>query len=401
MRWQIGAMLVMVLMNLAQGQTQPSGGSPSQVVGTEPTSQKAQTPVSPSLVPRPSPPIEVRLKDIATVHWGVEVPLVGYGLVVGLDGTGDSRQVAFTVQSIANMLRRFGINVDPTRLQLRNVAAVMVTATLPPFAKVGDRLDVLVSAIGDARSLHGGVLLQTPLQAADGEVYAVAQGPISIGGFNVQAGGAAVQKNHPTTGRIVNGAAVLRPLTNGSVFVGELELRLIAPDATNAAKIAQALNERFGKLVAEAVSPAAVRVRVPDEFAGKVPDFVAQLEQTPLQPDMRAKVVINERTGTVVMGGNVRILPVVVAHGSLRVEIQPEVTIAQPPPFSPGATVVVPTARIKAEEQRAQVAILQSGATVQDLVQALQALKVTPRDLIAILQALKQSGALLADVEVQ
>ena len=180
-----------------------------------------------------------------------------------------------------------------------------------------------------------------------------------------------------------------------------MELRLIAPDATNAAKIAQVLNERFGKPVAEAVSPAAVRVRVPDEFTGKVPDFIAQLEQTPLQPDMRAKVVINERTGTIVMGGNVRILPVVVAHGSLRVEIRPEVTIAQPPPFSLGATVVVPTAQIKAEEQKAQVAVLQSGATVQDLVQALQALRITPRDLITILQALKQSGALLADVEVQ
>jgi len=392
MRWQFGAMLVLLMFGWVQGQM------PSQSQAPELQSQPSKPK---SLIPSPQSPIQVRLKDIATVHWGAEVPLVGYGLVVGLDGTGDSRQVAFTVQSIANMLRRFGINVDPSRLQLRNVAAVMVTATLPPFAKVGDRLDVLVSAIGDARSLHGGVLLQTPLQAADGEVYAVAQGPISIGGFNVQAGGAAVQKNHPTTGRIVNGAAVVRFLTNGSVFVSELELRLIAPDATNAAKIAQALNERFSKPVAEAVSPAAVRVRVPDEFVGKVPDFIAQLEQTPLQPDMRAKVVINERTGTVVMGGNVRILPVVVAHGSLRVEIQPEVTIAQPPPFSPGATVVVPTARIKAEEQKAQVAILQSGATVQDLVQALQALRVTPRDLIAILQALKQSGALLADVEVQ
>jgi flagellar P-ring protein precursor FlgI len=351
MRWQIGAMLVMVLMNLAQGQTQPSGGSSSQVVGTQPTSQKTQTP--PSLAPRPSSPMEVRLKDIATVHWGVEVPLVGYGLVVGLDGTGDSRQVAFTVQSIANMLRRFGINVDPTRLQLRNVAAVMVTATLPPFAKVGDRLDVLVSAIGDARSLHGGVLLQTPLQAADNEVYAIAQGPISIGGFNVQAGGAGVQKNHPTTGRIVNGATVVRTFApEGVAYASELEIRLIAPDATNAAKIAQALNERFGKVIAEAISPAAVRVKVPEEFANKIPDFVAQVEQTPVQPDMRAKVVINERTGTVVMGGNVRILPVVVAHGSLRVEIQPEVTIAQPPPFLTGATVVVPTARIKAEEQK-------------------------------------------------
>ncbi|MFA0743198.1 MAG: hypothetical protein DFNUSKGM_003332 [Candidatus Fervidibacter sacchari] len=402
MRWQIGAMLAMVLMSLAQGQTQPSSGSSSQVVSTQPTSPKTQTSAPSSPVLRPSSPIEVRLKDIATIHWGTEVPLVGYGLVVGLDGTGDSRQVAFTVQSIANMLRRFGINVDPSRLQLRNVAAVMVTATLPPFAKVGDRLDVLVSAIGDARSLHGGVLLQTPLQAADNEVYAIAQGPISIGGFNVQAGGAGVQKNHPTTGRIVNGATVVRTFApEGIAYASELEIRLIAPDATNAAKIAQALNERFGKAIAEAISPAAVRVKVPEEFASKIPNFVAQVEQTPVQPDMRAKVVINERTGTVVMGGNVRILPVVVAHGSLRVEIQPEVTIAQPPPFSPGATVVVPTARIKAEEQKAQVAILQSGATVQDLVQALQALRVTPRDLIAILQALKQSGALLADVEVQ
>ncbi len=391
---------VAVLASFAQwGSGQPSAAT-QQASTPKPSSNP---PTSTTLPATATPTIpQVRLKDIATIHWGVEIPLVGYGLVVGLDGTGDSRQVAFTVQSIANMLRRFGITVDPSRLQLRNVAAVMVTATLPPFAKPGDRLDVLVSAIGDARSLHGGVLLQTPLQAADSEVYAIAQGPISIGGFNVQAGGAAVQKNHPTTGRIVSGAAVVRPLTNGAnIFADELEVRLIAPDATNAAKIAQALNQRFGKPVAEAVSPAAVRVRVPEEFAGKVPDFLAQLEQTPLQPDMRAKVVINERTGTVVMGGNVRILPVVIAHGALRVEIKPEVQVVQPPPLSPGATVVVPQTRIRAEEQTAQVAVLSPGDTVQDLVQALQALKVTPRDLIAILQALKQSGALLADVEVQ
>ncbi len=412
MRWQVFAALTIFLIGSTQAQTQPANpqspipNSQSQVPSAQTASPKPQAvspqPTSPSLVPRPASPIEVRLKDIATVHWGVEVPLVGYGLVVGLDGTGDSRQVAFTVQSIANMLRRFGVNVDPSRLQLRNVAAVMVTATLPPFAKVGDRVDVVVSAIGDARSLHGGILLQTPLQAADGEVYAVAQGPISIGGFNVQAGGAAVQKNHPTAGRVVNGATIVRSFapTEG-FYASELEIRLIAPDATNAAKIAQALNERFGKTVAEAVSPSAVRVKVPEEFAGKIPDFVAQVEQTPVQPDMKAKVVINERTGTIVMGGNVRILPVVVAHGALRVEIKPEVTVVQPPPLSQGATVIVPTTQIKAEEQKAQVAVLQSGATVQDLVQALQALRVTPRDLIAILQALKQSGALLADVEVQ
>lgn len=388
--------VTLLLVNCSFGQPK----SPATM--TQPQSQ--QTSVQPQTPTNSNPQTlpQVRLKDIATLHWGVEVPLVGYGLVVGLDGTGDSRQVAFTVQSIANMLRRFGINVDPTRLQLRNVAAVMVTATLPPFAKPGDRLDVLVSAIGDARSLHGGVLLQTPLQAADGEVYAIAQGPISIGGFNVQAGGTAVQKNHPTTGRIVNGASVVRSLSSlDNVSTGDLEVRLIAPDATNATKIAQAVNERFGKTIAEAVSPGAIRVKVPEEFAGKVLEFVAQLEQVSLQPDMRAKVVINERTGTIVMGGNVRILPVVVAHGALRVEIKPEVAVVQPPPFSQGATVVVPTTQIKAEEQKAQVAILQSGATVQDLVQALQALRVTPRDLIAILQALKQSGALLADVEVQ
>ncbi|MGQ9461947.1 MAG: flagellar basal body P-ring protein FlgI [Candidatus Fervidibacter sp.] len=399
MRWKEKAMTTVVTLLLVNWSF---GQSKSPATTTQPQTQQAsvqpQTPTTSNLQTLP----QVRLKDIATLHWGAEVPLVGYGLVVGLDGTGDSRQVAFTVQSIANMLRRFGINVDPTRLQLRNVAAVMVTATLPPFAKLSDRLDVLVSAIGDARSIHGGVLLQTPLQAADGEVYAIAQGPISIGGFNVQAGGTAVQKNHPTTGRIVNGASVVRPLSNlDNVFTGDLEVRLIAPDATNAAKIAQAVNERFGKTLAEAISPGAIRVKVPEEFAGKVLEFVAQLEQVSLQPDMRAKVIINERTGTVVMGGNVRILPVVVAHGALRVEIKPEVTVVQPPPFSQGATVVVPTTQIKAEEQRAQVAILQSGATVQDLVQALQALRVTPRDLIAILQALKQSGALLADVEVQ
>ncbi|MCS7263459.1 MAG: flagellar basal body P-ring protein FlgI [Armatimonadetes bacterium] len=407
MRWQVFTALTIFLIGsiqIASPQSPPSN-TQSQVSNARSSNPQSQVPSpqpSSPLVLRPSFPVEVRLKDIATIHWGVEVPLVGYGLVVGLDGTGDSRQVAFTVQSIANMLRRFGVNVDPSRLQLRNVAAVMVTATMPPFAKVGDRVDVLVSAIGDARSLHGGVLLQTPLQAADGEVYAVAQGPISIGGFNIQAGGAAVQKNHPTAGRVVNGATMVRSFapTDG-VYSSELEIRLIAPDATNAAKIAQALNKQFGKAVAEAVSPSAVRVRVPEEFAGKIPEFVAQVEQTPVQPDMRAKVVINERTGTIVMGGNVRILPVVVAHGALRVEIKPEVTVVQPPPLSQGATVVVPTTQIKAEEQKVQVAVLQSGATVQDLVQALQALRVTPRDLIAILQALKQSGALLADVEVQ
>ncbi len=399
MRWQrlLTIWLILVVgVGVRQSNGQPAPApAPTQTLSSAPSAPSAAAPRTPT-VP------QVRLKDIATVHWGMELPLVGYGLVIGLDGTGDSRQVAFTVQSIANMLRRFGVTVDPARLQLRNVAAVMVTATLPPFAKSGDRLDVLVSAIGDARSLHGGVLLQTPLQAADGEVYAIAQGPVSIGGFNVQAGGAAVQKNHPTTARIVNGATVVRPLTNsGSTFAEELEVRLIAPDATNAAKIAQALNQRFGKPVAEAVSPSSVRVRVPEEFAGKVPDFVAQLEQVSLQPDSRAKVVINERTGTIVLGGNVRLLPVVIAHGALRVEIKPEVQVVQPPPLSPGVTVVVPQTRIRAEEQTAQVAVLSPGDTVQDLVQALQALKVTPRDLIAILQALKQAGALLADLEVQ
>ncbi len=399
MRWQQLLTIWLVLV-VGVGNRQSSGQSapapaPTQTLSSAPSAPSAAAPRAPT-VP------QVRLKDIATVHWGMELPLVGYGLVIGLDGTGDSRQVAFTVQSIANMLRRFGVTVDPARLQLRNVAAVMVTATLPPFAKSGDRLDVLVSAIGDARSLHGGVLLQTPLQAADGEVYAVAQGPVSIGGFNVQAGGAAVQKNHPTTARIVNGATVMRPSTNsGSTFAEELEVRLIAPDATNAAKIAQALNQHFSKPVAEAISPSSVRVRVPEEFAGKVPDFVAQLEQVSLQPDLRAKVVINERTGTIVLGGNVRLFPAVIAHGALRVEIKPEVQVVQPPPLSPGATVVVPQTRIRAEEQTAQVAVLSPGDTVQDLVQALQALKVTPRDLIAILQALKQAGALLADLEVQ
>lgn len=347
------------------------------------------------------PPAEVRLKDIATVHWGVPLPLMGYGLVIGLEGSGDSRQVAFTVQSVANMLRRMGITVEPARLQLRNVAAVMVTGTLPPFAQAGDRFDVVVAALGDARSLHGGLLLQTPLQAADGEVYALAQGPLSIGGFNVQAGGTTVQKNHPTVGRVPNGATVLKGLAVPPNAYGEtFEVRLIAPDATNAARIAQTLNQRFGP-TAEVLSPLAVRVKVPPEWQEKAPEFVAQVEQTPVQPDMRAKVVVNERTGTVVLGGNVRLLPVVVAHGGLRVEIQPRIEVVQPPPLSPGQTVVISQPQVQAKEATAGIALLRPGDTVEDLVKALQALRVTPRDLIAILQALKQAGALLAEVEIQ
>lgn len=343
--------------------------------------------------------VKVRVKDIARVRWGSEVHTFGYGIVVGLDGTGDSRQVAFTVQSIANMLKRFGIAIEPQRLQLRNVAAVMVTAVMPPFAKVGDRVDAVVSAIGDARSLQGGVLLQTPLQAADGDVYAIAQGPVSIGGFNVQAAGARVQRNHPTVGRVVNGAIVVKQI--GSSVDDPIQLQLLFPDIANAQHIAEAINKRFGERIALVVNPKSVVVTIPSQFKSDVPSFVATLEQLEVVPDMSAKVVVNERTGTIVIGGNVRILPVVISHGALQIEVMPEVIISQPPPLSPGAAVIVPQAQIRAKEQIGKVAVLKPGDTVEDLVRALNALRLTPRDIIAILQALKDAGALLAELEVQ
>ncbi|NUQ00867.1 MAG: flagellar basal body P-ring protein FlgI [Armatimonadetes bacterium] len=347
--------------------------------------------------------LNVPVRDLVTLDNGPVNHVFGYGLVFGLEGTGDSRQALFASQSVKNMLRRLGVELGDQTVQTRNVAAVMVTASLAPFGRAGDGVDITVSAIGDARSLHGGILLQTPLQDAAGAVRAMAQGPVSIGGFNVTAGGSSVQKNHSTVGRIPGGAVLTTNVDGVVAPGGVVSLRLLNPDYSTAIRIADSIREAFGVSQVQVMDPQRVTIRVPQTYLGREPLFVAQLEQLRVRPDVRAKVVINERTGTVVVGGNVRLLPVAIAHGGLRIEISSTPLISQPGPFttSPGAeTVVVPDTGVTVAEEERQLTVLDAGDSVQDLVRVLNALQVTPRDLIAIMQALKENGALLAELEI-
>jgi len=343
----------------------------------------------------------VRVKDIARVEGARSNQLMGYGLVVGLDGTGDSKQAVFTPQAVANMLLEYGINVPGALIRVKNVAAVMVSAELPPFAKPGDRLDVTVSSIGDARSLQGGTVLQTPLQGADGRVYAVAQGPVSIGGFVAAAGGTQVQKNHPTVGRIPAGALVEASVPATLDRGGVVSVSLSQADFATAARIAVAVNESLGQPVASAPDAGTVLVRIPADREPDLVGFIADIGQVRVQPDVVAKVIINERTGTVIIGGNVTISPVAVSHGGLTVEITQELQVSQPAPLAPktGQTVVVPQNEVLAHEQEGALRPV-AGRTVQELVRSLNAIKVTPRDMIAILQAIKEAGALQAELEI-
>ena len=343
----------------------------------------------------------VRVKDIARVEGARSNQLMGYGLVVGLDGTGDSNQAVFTPQAVANMLLEFGINVPSSLIRIKNVAAVMVSAELPAFAKPGDRLDVTVSSIGDARSLQGGTLLQTPLQGADGKVYAVAQGPVSIGGFVAATGGTQVQKNHPTVGRIPDGALVEATVPTTLDRGGVISVSLTQADFATASRIAAAINETVGEHTASAPDAGTVLVRVPTGREADLVGFIADIGQVRVQPDVVAKVIINERTGTVIIGGNVTISPVAVSHGGLTVEITQELQVSQPAPLAPktGQTVVVPQNQVTAHEEEGALKPV-AGRTVQELVRSLNAIKVTPRDIIAILQAIKQAGALQAELEI-
>jgi len=344
----------------------------------------------------------VRVKDIARVEGARSNQLMGYGLVFGLAGTGDSKQTIFTPQAIANMLQEFGINVPGALIRVKNAAAVMVSAELPAFAKPGDRIDVTVSSMGDAGSLQGGTLLQTPLQAADRRVYAVAQGPISIGGFSAAAGGTQVQKNHPTVGRIPGGALVEATVPATLERGGAVNVSLSQADFATASRIASAINDRLGQSAASAPDAGTVLVHIPQGREANLVDFIAQIEQVRVQPDVVAKVIINERTGTVIIGGNVTISPVAVAHGGLTVEITQELTVSQPPPLAPktgATTVVVPQNEVAAQEKEGALTPVK-GRTVAELVQSLNAIKVAPRDVIAILQAIKQAGALQAELEI-
>ncbi|SFM47215.1 flagellar basal body P-ring protein FlgI [Thermodesulforhabdus norvegica] len=341
-----------------------------------------------------------RIKDIAYFVGNRPNLLIGYGLVVGLNGTGDKDKTEFTVSTLANLLDNMGINVDPEQVKVKNVAAVMVTARLPAFARVGSKIDVQVSSIGDAKSLAGGTLLMTPLQGPDGEIYAVAQGPVTIGGFAAGGAAAQVQQNHPTVGYIANGAIVEKEVPVDYSGLNRLDLIIRDPDFTTAYHISEAINVVFGNGTASPKDAGTVTVSIPPKWASNIVGFISKVESLEVIPDYIAKVVINERTGTIVMGENVRISPVAVAHGNLTVSITERPYVSQPLPFAPGETVVVPRTEVEVKEEKAHLAVVGGGVTIGQVVEGLNALGATPRDLINILQAIKAAGALHADLEI-
>jgi flagellar P-ring protein precursor FlgI len=344
-----------------------------------------------------------RLKDLVNIEGVRSNQLVGYGLVVGLNGTGDTlKDGSFTQQSLQAMLNRLGVKPTNKGLVSKNVAAVMVTAELPPFGRQGTRIDVNVSALGDADNLLGGTLLVTPLLGADSEVYAVAQGQVTVAGFQAKGQAETVTKGVPTTGRIANGAIVEREVGFEMANMETVKLALRNPDLTTARRIAQAINAHVGGPAARPSDPTTVHVNVPDQYRGNVVNLLTDLEQLSVEPDMPARIVIDDTSGIVVMGEEVRVSTVAIAHGNLTIRITEAPQVSQPEPFSErGRTVVVPRTGIDVDEGGDRgMAVVQGGVTLQELVNGLNALGVSPRDLIAILQAIKAAGALHADIEV-
>lgn len=344
--------------------------------------------------------VSARIKDIAKVQGVRSNQLIGYGLVMGLAGTGDSDDQTFTIQSIANMLKSFGVMVNGAELKTKNVAAVMVTATLPAFAKSGDAIDITVSAMGDAKNLQGGTLIQTPLRAANGQIYAVGQGPVSTGGFATgNAGGASQRKNFPTVGNIPSGALVEREVPMVFADKDKITLSLSNPDFTTASRISEVIGRAFGQ-IALPRDPGTVVVEIPSYYRDNVVSFVAAIEELPIAPDNVAKVVINERTGTVVVGGSVTIDQVAVAQGGLVVKVGKTTNVSQPPPLSDGSTVVTQDTNLEVKEEPAGLVELPASSNVSDVVAALNAVGATPRDIISILQAIKAAGALHAELQI-
>jgi flagellar P-ring protein FlgI len=343
----------------------------------------------------------VRLKDVARLEGVRSVPLIGYGLVVGLNKTGDRRQTLFSAQTLANMLLRFGIVVPGEQIKIENVAAVLVTAELPAFASAGGRIDVLVSSVGDARSLQGGTLLPTPLRGPDGAIFVLAQGSMSIGGFGAGRGGNSVQVNHLTAGRVPEGGLVQTAQSVALPTTAAIHLLLAEPDFMTAVKLAAAVNAELGADAARAIDPGSVEVKVPDRYRASVADLMARLEPLPVDVDAPARVVINERTGTVVVGASVRLGAAAVAHGNLSVRIQTRYKVSQPAPFaSRGETVTTPETDLQVDEGTAKLIALEEGTTLQAVVSALNKLGASPRDIIAIAQALKAAGALRAEIVI-
>lgn len=362
-----------------------------------------------------------RIKDIAGIGGIRDNQLIGYGLVVGLAGTGDDVKNGFTRETLSNLLVRQGLSTRDRVLTSKNIAAVMVTAQLPPFAKIGSKLDVTVSSLGDAKSLQGGTLLMTPLRGADGEIYAVAQGAVTVGGFSAAgASGSSVSKNHTTAGNIANGALIEKELKYDLADIRRISINLYQPDFTTATRLAASINGKIGAVEARAVDSGSVLVEMKPSARGDVASLVSLIENIEVSIDGPAVVVLNERTGTVVMGENVRISTVAVAHGNLSIQIREEKEVSQPMPFAPeaqgrsapvdagggvtvapgGQTVVTPRSEVGVSEEKKGLLVMPRGVTIQDVVRGLNAMGVSPRDLITILQTIKAAGALQADLKI-
>jgi flagellar P-ring protein precursor FlgI len=342
-----------------------------------------------------------RIKDLANIEGVRQNQLVGYGLVVGLNGTGDTlNNIPFTKQSLQAMLERMGVNIRGATIRTGNVAAVMVTGNLPPFGTQGTRMDVTVSALGDSKNLQGGTLLVTPLLGADGNVYAVAQGSVTINGFQAEGAAASITRGVPTVGRIANGAIIEREIEFALNRLPNVRLALRNGDFTTAKRIAAAINDFLGAKSAEPLDPSTVQLSIPPEFKGNVVAFLTEIEQLQVEPDLGAKIIIDERSGIIVMGRDVRVATVAVAQGNLTVSISESPQVSQPNPLARGRTVVTPRSSVRVTEDGKKLALVKDGVSLQQLVDGLNGLGIGPRDLIGILQAIKAAGAIQADIEV-
>jgi flagellar P-ring protein precursor FlgI len=368
----------------------------------------------------PAMGMPARIKDIASIKGIRPNQLFGYGLIVGLNGSGDKAGTGFTIQGLVNMLERMGVHISAADVKVSNVAAVMVSATLPPFARIGKKIDITLSSIGNAKSLSGGTLLLTPLQGVNGKVYALAQGAVAIGGYTAggDAGGG-VTKNHPTVGRISGGATIEREIPLSIMNKQELTIMLDNPDFNTVTRVADAINTRLEESLATPIDSGTLTLKIPARLQGKVVNLIARIGDLEVTPDNIAKVIVNEKTGTVVIGQNVSIQEVAVAHGNLSIQIKETKEVSQPLPFSPaglgagpkevgggiiaapgGSTIVTPDSDVRVAEERNQLILIPPGNTIGELVKGLNAIGVTPRDLITILQALKAAGALQGELEI-
>ena len=344
--------------------------------------------------------VEARLREVAHLQGVRSNHLLGYGLVVGLNGTGDKAQTVFTVQSLTNLMARQGISVSPNSVKVKNVAAVMLTAELPPFARPGQTIDVVVNSTGDASSLAGGTLIMAALQGPDNQTYAVAQGGLLVGGFSSASEGASVTKNHPTAGRIPDGAVVEREVPGNFNDHRVLRYTLQEEDFTTAVRVTQAINQELGELSAKALDSRTVEVAIPEEFHGHLVELVARLENLPVQLQNKSRVVVNEKTGTVVMGSDVKIGAVSIIHGGLSIIVTSDLQVSQPMPLSKGTTSASNKKEIKVESDKVKALTIPPGISVGKLSEMLNAIGVTPQDLVAILQAIKDAGALNAELRI-